>query len=338
MKKLSFVLSACILASAIAAPVSVEALFVENSKAGTLEDMIKALGDETLSFYNSDVYSRTAYAFTASGKCYHFSEYYYGSPVTVTDGTELPADEINKKLEQFNAKIEYQPETGYIIHASEIEKRASVYQMIASYKEVKSIDEKYRVYTDQLWTCDGVMINSTKTNDEIISSYPELELTYNEADTKQYQGLSEIYPEHECYKKYSNVRIFDFNTSLNENTFNSEYYSALKKLADNENILMTAMIADAASPEDVPDTTVNVYTSDKTDSYDPGFMYGDIDNSGKVDLSDLTMLSLYLLGDRELDNNQMLAADVSYNENVDIADLSLLRQYVVHDSVTLGKK
>ena len=58
---------------------------------------------------------------------------------------------------------------------------------------------------------------------------------------------------------------------------------------------------------------------------------GDIDGTGVTDLTDLSYLSLYLLGEREFTADQMLAADVTGDGEVDIRDLATLKQYICKD-------
>ncbi len=84
-------------------------------------------------------------------------------------------------------------------------------------------------------------------------------------------------------------------------------------------------------PIEVTTTTVNSGNSD------PAFIYGDVNSDNKVDLSDLTALSLALLGDKQLNATQKLAADVSYDNSVDVADLALMKQYISKENVKLGK-
>ena len=67
-------------------------------------------------------------------------------------------------------------------------------------------------------------------------------------------------------------------------------------------------------------------------------MYGDLNADKQVDLTDLIMLSLHLLGDSELSDNSLRYADVNGDGEVDILDLPYLRQYIMHDPVTLGPK
>lgn len=61
-------------------------------------------------------------------------------------------------------------------------------------------------------------------------------------------------------------------------------------------------------------------------------IYGDINGNGVVDLTDLSYLSLYLLGDCALTHQQTLCADVDGSGEVNIADLPHLKQYIMHDS------
>lgn len=71
-------------------------------------------------------------------------------------------------------------------------------------------------------------------------------------------------------------------------------------------------------------------------STNTGAVSGDIDNSTKIDVSDLTLLSQYLLGDAEFDLKQQVCADVNVDDEVNIQDLALLKQYIMHDDVKIG--
>ena len=55
---------------------------------------------------------------------------------------------------------------------------------------------------------------------------------------------------------------------------------------------------------------------------------GDIDGSGNIDVTDLTTLSLYLLGDKDLSEDAQKAADVDSDGAVTLADLARLQQYL----------
>lgn len=55
---------------------------------------------------------------------------------------------------------------------------------------------------------------------------------------------------------------------------------------------------------------------------------GDINSDGKVDLTDLSELSLAIIGDKILTENQLKAADIDENGKADLPDLARLRQYL----------
>lgn len=55
---------------------------------------------------------------------------------------------------------------------------------------------------------------------------------------------------------------------------------------------------------------------------------GDVNFDGKVDVSDLSELSLMLIGDKKLTRLQEVLADVDQNGVVNLADLALLRQFL----------
>lgn len=57
---------------------------------------------------------------------------------------------------------------------------------------------------------------------------------------------------------------------------------------------------------------------------------GDINGDRKTELTDLTELSLYLIGDKELSDDELLRADVNSDEKVDLADLATLKMNIVN--------
>ncbi|MBE6842359.1 MAG: hypothetical protein E7510_05965 [Ruminococcus sp.] len=67
------------------------------------------------------------------------------------------------------------------------------------------------------------------------------------------------------------------------------------------------------------------------------YIIGDINNDSAQDVTDLTYISLYLLGDVEFDDLQKDAADVNADGCIDIADLAHYKQFVSKDNVVLGK-
>ncbi len=57
-------------------------------------------------------------------------------------------------------------------------------------------------------------------------------------------------------------------------------------------------------------------------------MTGDLNSDNKVDITDLSYLSLYLIGDMELNDTQKKAADVDGDGEVKLADLAKMRQFL----------
>jgi len=55
---------------------------------------------------------------------------------------------------------------------------------------------------------------------------------------------------------------------------------------------------------------------------------GDINADGKVDLTDLSELSLAIIGDKTLTESQIKAADIDENGKADLPDLARIKQYL----------
>ena len=84
------------------------------------------------------------------------------------------------------------------------------------------------------------------------------------------------------------------------------------------------------------ETTVK---SSETTSENPvEFMYGDINTDGKIDVTDLSCLSLYLIGDMKLEGQGLKAADTDGDGKVLMADLANLRMYLSKLKDYLGPK
>lgn len=77
--------------------------------------------------------------------------------------------------------------------------------------------------------------------------------------------------------------------------------------------------------------------SDMLRSVMPPDVSGDVDRNGKVDVSDLLLISLYLLGEKEFDGAEKRFADCNGDGCADIADLAHIKQYVMKDNVELKK-
>ncbi|MDO5559192.1 MAG: transglutaminase domain-containing protein [Oscillospiraceae bacterium] len=68
-----------------------------------------------------------------------------------------------------------------------------------------------------------------------------------------------------------------------------------------------------------------------------GTVYGDLDLNGEIDMSDMTLISQYLIGDIQLSEQALENADVTFDGEVSLADLSTMKQYVIKDIVAFKK-
>ena len=69
----------------------------------------------------------------------------------------------------------------------------------------------------------------------------------------------------------------------------------------------------------------NSFISPLDNKYSP---LGDINNDGTIDISDLSELSLALIGDNSLTTDQVFAADVDVDMIITLSDLARLQQYL----------
>ena len=125
---------------------------------------------------------------------------------------------------------------------------------------------------------------------------------------------------------------------------------------DNEEEIIGVEIIVFHLPENVPESNQSKIASDirryiKEENIDsslveiginlkaldtPENLAGDINSDGKADLTDLTELSLYLIGDKNLTERQLLAADVDGDGEVKLTDLAKFRQYLSKKTESLG--
>lgn len=87
---------------------------------------------------------------------------------------------------------------------------------------------------------------------------------------------------------------------------------------------VTEPSATPAVTEPVPTSSPKETTSPKSEK----LTKGDLDGSGTIDVTDLTTLSLYLLGDVKFTPEQEQAADIDGDEKIQLTDLAKLRQYL----------
>lgn len=126
------------------------------------------------------------------------------------------------------------------------------------------------------------------------------------------------------------------------NTWNKEFITKNGKFSDEyteEHILKKTYQSEyVITLDELPDW--NTYKPGNTEPEPPQTstedLYGDLNADGVADLTDLTLLSLHLLGDAALKDEVVKYADVNADGNVDLADLAHFKQYVCQDNVILG--
>ncbi|MBR3023682.1 MAG: dockerin type I repeat-containing protein, partial [Oscillospiraceae bacterium] len=78
-------------------------------------------------------------------------------------------------------------------------------------------------------------------------------------------------------------------------------------------------------------------TADPTAKNTSGeIIYGDVNSDGKVDVTDLSLLSLYLLDKTGIKGDGLKAADVNGDGSVALTDLATLRQFISKKITKLG--
>lgn len=126
------------------------------------------------------------------------------------------------------------------------------------------------------------------------------------------------------------------------NTWNKDYITKNGKFSDEyteEHILKKTYQSEyVITLDELPDW--NTYKPGNTEPEPPQTstedLYGDLNADGVADLTDLTLLSLHLLGDATLKDEAVKYADVNADGNVDLADLAHFKQYICQDNVILG--
>ncbi|MDO5558886.1 MAG: glycoside hydrolase family 9 protein [Oscillospiraceae bacterium] len=65
-------------------------------------------------------------------------------------------------------------------------------------------------------------------------------------------------------------------------------------------------------------------------------MYGDLDGNKVVEMTDLTKMSQFFIGDIKLTDSEKAAAEVNGDGDLNLADLSHLKQYILKEHIILG--
>ena len=222
-----------------------------------------------------------------------------------------------------------------------------------------------------LYAQDSIIkgVKSPQKNNQKSSDKPEytgkmiISNSYYECGDIKYTGSSTDINAPDAIKPVpAPTKEFSWNNTLNLTRGNIPYPVKLYSLQELENVLLnkcgtsesfvgtdtpsvtTPIITTTADNKSTTTSTTSatsVYpqtdiTSTLITDTDNKIMYGDIDENKCVDISDLTLMSLRLLGDYNFSANQEKAADVTGDGAFNLSDLAHMKQYIMKDNVVLG--
>ena len=266
------------------------------------EDVINSFGEKSIVYSCDD---SSALIVTEYGKEYFFECQSPFSVVKMRKGTEPPVKEINEKIGAAD-KYEvvfftFQDSYEYKFYVDGKEYKDLVYDILENDENVLSIEERKDVKQIH-FGIHGLLINSELTVEEIKNKYFPLDSV-------------EVILEENLFKEWDYYFLFK-----------EEINDLYKLLSDfNEDKLQYKL--DIIVPDD-SGLDYCVYASSSEIIFQKDFETGDINYDGKLDVTDLSELSLALIGDRKLSEIQQKVADVDGDGKVTLSDLARMRQYL----------
>ncbi|MBQ5988193.1 MAG: dockerin type I repeat-containing protein [Oscillospiraceae bacterium] len=227
---------------------------------------------------------------------------YYDSPVQV--------NKINEALAKYNIELSQSDETENVYETNDIHDlklKKEISEQLAKADHVKGIEELSEVSVVSEGFVAYIYTESDLEKDQIIEKYSKygLEISHvkeNTADDTKY------------------IYYFKFKQFIGKGISDLEYQKNLNELLDDSDIRID--FAFNAEISDSKEYSKNIYQACSSDS---NF---DINSDGKRDVTDLSMLSLYLIGDLTLTDTQLKASDVDGDGAVTLADLARFKQFL----------
>ncbi|MBP1592512.1 MAG: dockerin type I repeat-containing protein [Oscillospiraceae bacterium] len=280
------------------------------------DDLIASYGEDAYVYRYSN--NKKAIVVTPDGMTHHFSNSSIWklpySVVTMREGTEPPVSEINTKISADGDTLKvkfyrYADSNEYRFYILGEEYEDTVLDVLKNNKDVLSIEKRCEITEDQ-FHMDHLIIKADISPDDFRREYEAFDLKTME----EIGGTS---------SSASGTLMLMFGLY----NLTPELYEAFMKL-DNSGLEyeILPIIAMSSGGYKVAEMAETVYKSSGSDEAD--VLVGDVDESGTIDVTDITDLSLAIIGDKDLTANQKKAADVDGDGAVTIADLARLQQYL----------
>ncbi len=282
------------------------------------DDFLASFGDDAVIFKYSN--GMKAFVVKPDGYVGHFTyvdvEY---SVVTMRPGTEPPVEKINKAIgaKDYSDSFKFSKVTigdEYRFYPEAYEYSDIIFEILKNDENVLSVESRKEI-TKQFtsFTNSYLYVSSESTPEEFIAEYPSLKL------------LGKTIPENDRWRELGYNLVFQIKGSYfpPESPEEDNWYDDLKKLHDSGiNFEFDPIIPYSGSPIYAE---IICQSANETDS---ATYKGDVNADNTIDITDLTELSLTLIGDKELTEDQKLAADIDGDGAVTLADLARLQQYL----------
>lgn len=285
------------------------------------DDFLASFGDDAVIFK----YSNGMKALVVKPNEYvgHFTyvdaEY---SVVTMRPGTEPPVEKINKAIgaKDYSDSFKFSKVTigdEYRFYPEAYEYSDIIFEILKNDENVLSIESRKEITKqDTSFTNSYLYVSSESTPEEFIAEYPSLKL------------LGKALPENDRRRELGYNLAFVIKGAYfpPESPEEDNWYDGLKKLRDSGiAIEFDPVIPYSGSPIYAEMTNTIYQNANETDS---ASFKGDVNADNTIDITDLTELSLALIGDKELKADQQKAADIDGDGSVTLADLARLQQYL----------
>ena len=227
---------------------------------------------------------------------------YYDSPVQV--------NKINEALAKYSIELSQSDTSENVYETNDIHDlklKKEISEQLAKADHVTGIEELSEVSVVSEGFVGYIYTESDLEKDQIIEKYSKYGLEISNVKENTADDTKYIY-------------YFKFKQFIGKGISDLEYQKNLNELLDDSDIRIN--FAFNAEISDSKEYSKNIYQACSSDS---NF---DINSDGKRDVTDLSMLSLYLIGDLTLTDTQLKASDVDGDGAVTLADLARFKQFL----------